>query len=481
MPIDEMIAVALYCCILFTIGFFSYKKHISSSDYLIGGRSLNYYMTAMAAQASDMSSWLFMAFPALIFREGLFHAWFAIGLALFMFLNWHLVAPRIRKMTEQYNALTFSSFFESRFQDTSGLIRIFTALMSLVFYSIYISSGLYGLGLLLEVLFNLHYTWGITIGMLVVIPYLFFGGYKTLAWIDLFQGIFLLVVIAIVPLYAVKFIGGFGAITPALKAKGLSWALLPNYAPKTFFSIFLLVGGWGLGYFGQPHIVTKFMGISKVSEIRKAKYVGMTWQIIALFGATLIGLVSVAFYKSGIADDQLVFVEMVRTLFPPFLAAFVLCAAIAATISTMDSQILVLATNLTEDFYKRIFRKNASSDELVFVSRIAIILIALLAYIIAFFRISTIYELVFFAWSGLGASFGPLMLFSLYSKTVTKQGAWAGILSGGIIAAILPERLTGIPTIIPAFAISAVLIYLVSIFTKNTSHPIKEHDAHTHY
>ncbi|MCH9614165.1 MAG: High-affinity proline transporter PutP [Chlamydiia bacterium] len=481
MPIIEIIAVTIYCAILFTIGYFSYRRHISSSDYLIGGRSLNYYMTAMAAQASDMSSWLFMAFPALIFREGLFHAWFAVGLAVFMYLNWHFVAPRVRKMTEQYNALTFSSFFESRFADTSGIIRIFTAFMSLLFYSIYISSGLYGLGLLLEVLFDINYIWGITIGICVVIPYLFFGGYKTLAWIDLFQGIFLLIVIAVVPIYALKFIGGFEAITPALKAKDLSWALIPNFEPKTFFSILMLVGGWGLGYFGQPHIVTKFMGIKHVSDVRKAKWVGMSWQIIALFGSTLIGLVAVAFYKSGIADDQLVFVEMVRLLFPPFLAAFVLCAAIAATISTMDSQILVLATNLTEDFYKRIFRKNASSDELVLVSRIAIIFIALFAYAIAFFRISTIYELVFFAWSGLGASFGPLMLFSLYSKRVTKQGAWAGILSGGIIAAIWPEKLTSVPTIIPAFSISAILIYTISLLSKNTHHPMEEHDAHTHH
>lgn len=481
MPINEIIAVAIYCAILFTIGYFSYKRHISSSDYLIGGRSLNYYMTAMAAQASDMSSWLFLAFPALIFQKGIFYAWFAVGLALFMYLNWQFVAPRVRKMTEQYNALTFSSFFESRFADTSGTIRIFTASMSLVFYSIYISSGLYGLGMLLEVLFDLHYHLGITIGILVVIPYLLFGGYKTLAWIDLFQGMFLLIVITVVPLYALKFIGGFKAITPALQAKQLSWSLIPNFQPKTLFSILLLIGGWGLGYFGQPHIVTKFMGIKNVSEVKKAKWVGMSWQIMALFGATLIGLVSVAFYKSGIADDQLVFVEMVRLLFPPFLAAFILCAAIAATISTMDSQILVLATNLTEDFYKRIFRKNASSDELVFVSRIAVILIAIFAYAIAFFRIFTIYELVFFAWSGLGASFGPLMLFSLYSKRVTKQGAWAGILSGGILATVWPEKMTGVPTIIPAFLVSSALIYTISLLTKNTHYFKEEHDAHTYH
>src|SRR3990167_895867 len=194
------LAIALYIAILFLIGFFSYKGHQTSNDFLIGSRSLNFWLTALSAHTSDMSSWIFMGFPAVIFVGGLFNAWFAVGLILFMFLNWYFIAPKIRMKTEEYNSLTFSSFFESRFADTSGLIRIFTAVLSFIFYSIYISAGLLGIGLLIESLFGIPYHAGITIGICIVIPYLFIGGYRTLAFLDLFQGLFLLAVIFIVPL-----------------------------------------------------------------------------------------------------------------------------------------------------------------------------------------------------------------------------------------------------------------------------------------
>ena len=473
----ELSAIILYISILLTIGYFSSRKKQTSSDFLIGGRSMNFYLTALSAHASDMSSWLFMGFPAAIFIAGMFKVWYAVGLALFMYLNWQFVAPRIRTMTEQYNALTFSSFFESRLSDTSGLIRILTALMSLLFYSIYISAGLVALGVLLETLFNLNYHLAITLSILVVIPYLFFGGYKTLAWIDLFQGLFLLAVIAFVPLYAIQFVGGFSNMHAALEAHHRSLALCPNLNFSTLIGILFTILGWGIGYFGQPHITTKFMGIKKVEEMRKAKYVGMSWQIIALSAACLVGLIGVPFFNGYLANPELVFINMVRDLFSPFFTGLILCAALAATISTMDSQILVLATTLTEDFYKRIFRKTASSQELVLVSRICIILTSLLAYIIAFFRPLSIYELVFFAWAGLGASFGPLLLFCLYSKRVNKYGAWAGILSGGITCVIWSHFNIAVDRIIPAFFISSILIYLVSLLTQN----IKGAHAHSHH
>jgi sodium/proline symporter len=473
----ELSAMILYILVLLTIGYLSSRKKQTSSDFLIGGRSMNFYLTALSAHASDMSSWLFMGFPAAIFLTGMFKVWYAVGLALFMYLNWQFVAPRIRTMTEQYNALTFSSFFESRLSDTSGLIRIFTAAMSLLFYSIYISAGLVALGVLLETLFSLNYHLGITISILVVVPYLFFGGYKTLAWIDLFQGLFLLAVIAFVPLYAVQFVGGFSQIHLSLTHYGRSLSLFPDFSLSSLCGIILTILGWGLGYFGQPHITTKFMGIKRVEEMKKAKYVGMSWQIIALSAACLVGLIGVPFFHGFLQNPELVFINMVRDLFSPFLTGLILCAALAATISTMDSQILVLATTLTEDFYKRIFRKDASSKELLFASRLFIVLTASLAYLIAFFRPLSIYELVFFAWSGLGASFGPLLLFSLYSKRVNKYGAWAGILSGGLTCIVWSYFNTSIDRIIPAFFISSILIYFVSLFTSN----LKGAHAHSHH
>ena len=470
----ELLAVLCYFAILLLIGILSYRRHLSAADFILGSRSLNYWLTAMAAHASDMSSWLFMGYPAVIFTLGMNQSWSAIGLILFMFLNWQLIAPKIRVATEQYNSMTFSSFFESRLADTSGVIRVFTAIMSLIFYTIYISSGLVGLGLLMELLFNVNYSVGIVIGVLIVVPYVFTGGYLTLAWIDLFQGLFLMLMIIFVPLYLLTNVGGWDGILASLEVKKLTTSLLPSTGDgRSFLNIVFMIAGWGLGYFGQPHIVTKFMGIRNVQEISKSKWIGMSWMVLSLTAATLVGLVGVAFFQNGLADSQQVFIEMVRQTFPPFLIGFILCAVLAATINAMSSQVLVLSSSLTEDFYKRIFHKDASSRELLFVSRLSVIVVAAIAFAIAFYKISTIYSLVLYAWSGLGSSFGPLLLLSLYSKKINKYGAWSGILSGGLIAGIWPlfNNLLhlNIPSLVPGFFISFFLILLVSKLTRRNN------------
>ncbi|MBY0528684.1 MAG: sodium/proline symporter [Rhabdochlamydiaceae bacterium] len=477
MHLYELLAVLCYFTLLLAIGVFSYRKHISATDFIIGNRSLNYWLTALAAHASDMSSWLFMGYPAVILTGGLFNAWSAIGLIVFMFLNWQLIAPKIRVATEQYNSLTFSSFFESRLADTSGLIRVFTAIMQLVFYTIYISSGLVGLGVLLETLFGLDYYIGILIGIVIVVPYVFTGGYVTLAWIDLFQGFFLMGVIILVPLFIMPKFGGWQGVIQAVTAQKLSTSLIPDYSAKTIFEIIAMTAGWGLGYFGQPHIVTKFMGIRNVHEIGKSKLIGMSWMIISLSAATLVGMVGIAFFHGTLANPEEVFIEMVRQSFAPFLIGFILCAVLAATINAMSSQVLVLSSSLTEDFYKRIFNKTASSKELLIVSRIGVILVSVIAYSIAFGKVSSIYSLVLYAWSGLGSAFGPLLLLSLYWKKVNKFGAWSGILAGGIIAAIWPYLNKFIPFPIPAmligFACSLILNIVVSLATQKHTAPSK--------
>jgi len=466
----ELSAVVLYFAVLLAIGVLSYRRHISAADFIIGGRSLNYWLTALAAHASDMSSWLFMGYPAVVFTGGLFQAWAALGLIAFMFLNWQLIAPKIRVATEQYNSLTFSSYFESRLADTSGMIRIFTALMSLFFYTIYISAGLVGLGILLETLFAINYDIGILIGVLIVIPYVFMGGYHTLAWIDLFQGIFLLLVIVFVPLYLLSQVGGMDGIFRTLTRKKLTTSLFPDFSKYTFREIFFLFAGWGLGYFGQPHIITKFMGIKNVHEIPKSKWIGMSWMTISLTAATLVGLVGISYFTQGLAQPELVFIEMVKETFHPFLIGFILCAILAATINAMSSQVLVLSSNLTEDFYKKLFRRNASSRELLIVSRAGVILVAVVAFCISYVKPASIYTLVLYSWTGLGASFGPLLLLTLYSKKINKYGAWAGILIGGAAAALRPYFTVmepDVPAMIPAFALSFVSILVVSYLTQS--------------
>lgn len=465
MYVVELLAVICYLAILLMIGFISYRKHISAADFIIGNRSMNYWLTALAAHASDMSSWLFMGYPAVVFAGGLFHAWSAIGLLIFMYLNWMLIAPKIRVATEQYNSLTFSSFFESRLADTSGTIRVFTAIMSLVFYTIYISAGLVGLGLLLETLFNIPYQWGILIGIVIVVPYVFMGGYTTLAWIDFFQGFFLLGVIIFIPFFMMHKLGGWSAINHAVELKHFKMTLFPDFSAKTIFQILAMTAGWGLGYFGQPHIVTKFMGIRNVHEIVKSKRIGMSWMLLSLAAATFVGIVGIAYFPQGLQDPSLVFVEMVRDSFPAFVVGFMLCAVLAATINAMSSQVLVLSSSITEDFYKRIFRKTASSTELLVVARIGVVVVSIIAYLIAFGKISTIYGLVLYAWSGLGSAFGPLLLLSLYWSKINKYGAWVGILSGGIIAGVWPYFSQDIPSMLPGFIASALLILVVSKLT----------------
>lgn len=466
----QISAFLIYFAILITVGFASKKRHPSAEDYLIGKRKLNFWLTAFAAHASDASSWLFLGLPAMIFLSGLFNVWMAVGLVVFMFLNWQFIAPRVRVATEKYNSLTFSTFFESRFADTSGLIRIVTAMMLFIFYTIYISSGVVGLGILINAQLGIDYHFSIVLGLMLIIPYLFAGGYSTLARTDLFQALFLIFAIVIVPLIAFKPIGGWTGITNALAEKHLSLHLLPNWHPRTLLAIFYALTGWGLGYFGQPHIVTKFMGIKDVAEMPKAKYVGMAWQILSFSGAVLIGLEGVAYFSQGLCDPEKVFVLITDLLFHPFVAGLMLCAVLAATISTINSQVLVLASSLAEDIYKRMFRKTASSKEILWASRVFVLFVACMAYVIAAVRISTIYDLVFFAWSGLGASFGPLLIAALYAKRINKYGAFAGIAVGGATSAGWFALNAPMPPVLAGFIASFIAIFLVSKLTRKLHH-----------
>src|SRR5579872_7255825 len=418
----ELATFVGYFVALIAIAFFSYQKQKNDTDFIIGNRSLNFWLTALSAHASDMSSWLFLAYPALIFTTGLFSAWAAIGLTVFMFLNWQFVAPRIRTVTEQLGSLTLSSYFEARFGDASGSIGLVSAFMSVLFFIFYISSGLLGLGILVESLFNLSYYVGISIGLLIVVIYVFMGGYRTVAWIDLFQGFFLLGVIVFIPLFLIVQAGGMQPIMQAVAAKNLSTHLIPDFSAKTWTQIFMTSVGWGLGYFGQPHILTKFMGIRRVSDMAKAKYLGISWQAIALTAATLVGLIGIYHFPQGLADPEYTILDIVKTTLAPFFAGLVLCAILAATTNVMAAQILVVASNFSEDFYKRLFRKHASPTEMLWVSRFSVVLIALIGFSIAYFKISSIYKLVLYSWSGLGASFGPLILLSLYLKNINKYG-----------------------------------------------------------
>lgn len=472
MNFEVFAAFFVYFCILLTIGLVAHKKQSSDADFIVGNRSLNFWLIALSAHASDMSAWLFMAFPAAIFLNGVPQFWAAFGLLIGMYLNWQLVARKLRIATEKYDSYTLSTFFERRFQDSSGTIRILTATMATVFLACYLSGGLMAMGRLFEAIFGVNYYLGLTVAMLVAMTYTFFGGFITVAWTDLFQAVFLLIMIIIVPIIGYMHVdGGFNVIRAVAESKSITLSLMNDYSPTTFLTIIFLVFGWGLGYFGQPHIITKFMGIRDANEMYKSKYLGMSWMLVALIAAASVGLIGIGFFPQGLSDPELVFVNMVKSLFPAFFAGIVLCGFIAANMSTMDSQILVCASILSEDFYKYVVGKqNASPKELLRASRIAVIFVSVVSLLIAFNRSTTILNAVLYAWTGLGCAFGPLVLMSLYDNKANKYGAIAGIIVGGVVAGLwhfVNPYITvyEVPAMIPGFFLSLFTIIIVSRLT----------------
>ena len=463
-------AFVAYFSILLLIGLFFHRKQVSAQDFNIGNRSLNFWLVAISAHASDMSAWLFMAFPMTIFLLGLPHIRIGLGLINGMFLNWHFVAPKLRTMTEKYECYTLSSFFEKRFKDQSGSIKILSAIILVIFLTHYLSAGLIAMGYLLESLFHIDYAIGLSVAMCVVIIYTFVGGFTAVAWTDLFQGVFLLCMVILVPLFAYQKIDGWNAIVQVanLKEIPLNFTSLDNF--NSMITTLSLALGWGLGYFGMPHILTKFMGLQHVSEMNRSKWLGMSWQVIALTCAAIIGLIGIAYFPNGLDQPEMVFVEMVKDLFHPFLAGFILCAVVAANMSTMDSQILVCGSIISEDLYRHIFHKNLTEKKVLWVSKVSIIVISLVALLIAFNKSTTILDTVLYSWSGLGSAFGPLVLISLYSKKANRYGALAGMVVGTLVVMIWPSINSSITTykllpMIPGFLCSSTAIFAISKIT----------------
>lgn len=467
MHLSVIAAFLVYFSLLLIIGLIFHKKQKTSSDFIMGNRSLSFWLVALSAHASDMSAWLFMAFPMSIFVLGLSRVWIALGLLVGMYLNWQLVAPRLRAMTEEYNCYTLSSFFEKRFKDKSGIIRIMSALVMVIFLTHYLSAGLIAMGNLFESLFGLDYFIGLSIAMLVVVIYTFAGGFTTVAWTDLFQGIFLLMMLLLVPLMTYSKIDGWHQIAETAQKQGVSLSLAPEANFDASFTIFSLALGWGLGYFGMPHIITKFMGIKDVSEMNKSKWLGMSWQLVALAAAAFVGLVAIAYFPNGLEKPEMVFVEMVKDLFHPFIGGFILCSIIAANLSTMDSQILVCGSMMSEDLYVPLHHTPPSDRKILWFSKLSVVFISIVALLLSFNRSTTVLDTVLYSWSGLGSAFGPLVLMSLYSSSANRYGAIAGIIVGTFVSMVWPTlnpmltRYEILP-MIPGFILSGIAIYFVS-------------------
>lgn len=459
---EYLLSFILYFSVLAIVGLIFYYKQKNATDFMVGNRSINYWVTAIAAHATDMSTWLFMAFPGLVYREGIFACWNALGLIIGMYFTWTFIAPRLRMATEQTNTMTLPSFFESRFNDPIGHVRLVSALVALSFFTLYIAAGIVGIGQTIELIFGINYHTGITIGTVAVSFYVLLGGYIAVAWNDFLQGLFVLFVVVLVPFFAAAKTGGVTTIFESITSQGVNLTLFPDYSLKTIISIISLSLGWGLGYFGSPHILINFMGIKHVSEMKKARTIGIAWQIISLTSVVLIALIGIAFFADGsLSNSEHVFIIMATRIFPPAIAGFMLCGILAAAITTIDTQILVSASIIAEDVYKKFFHKSISNRVLLHISRLGGLLIMSLAFWIAFFNSKSVLELVSHAWAGLGGAFGPIIVATfMTSQKINKWGALAGICAGGIIAGTWHLwGYTPLFSLIPAFGGGLLAIY----------------------
>lgn len=489
-----IIAFVVYALVILGIGIFSYKKSKSMNDYFIGGRQLGSWTTAISAQASDMSGWLLMGLPGAIFARGLTESWIAIGLLVGTYLNWKLLASRLRKMSYAAgDAITIPEYFQKRFFTVNPVIRFACAAIIFVFFLVYTASAFSSGAKLFNFIFGTDYTLSLTIGAIIIISYTFLGGFFAVCWTDLIQGLLMFAALVVVPIVcivqtpdisAVKFLNDAGAeISNYLDLfhgvdGGIAWTtILSGLA-------------WGLGYFGMPHILVRFMAIKSSGLIKKSRLIATVWVVVTLGAAVLVGIFGYIFLHSAgneamladfsqIGDVERIFMFLSGKLLPGVIAGIVLSAILAAIMSTADSQLLVTASSVTNDMFK-LFKKDAKDKTLMWISRGTVIAVAVIAYFIALDENSSVMGLVSYAWAGLGAAFGPAMLLSLFWKRMTMSGAVAGIISGGasvVIWEMVPmipsdgamltlSAGTGIYSLLPAFAIALAAIIIVSLCTK---------------
>ncbi|MCK4766329.1 MAG: sodium/proline symporter PutP [Candidatus Aminicenantes bacterium] len=478
--VGVLISFAVYLVFMMSIGWIFYKRTKNLSDYILGGRGLNTWVTSMSAQASDMSGWLLLGLPGAAYLAGMEAAWIAIGLAVGTYLNWKFVAKRLRKYTEiAGDSITLPDYFENRFRDDSRVLRIVSALFILIFFLIYTSSGFVAGAKLFSTVFNFSYQVALLIGALVIIIYTFLGGFMAVSWTDFFQGLIMFFAVLVVPAAAIIRGGGLNATGSAIK--DINPELLDMFSKIDGSPIPIIVVisslAWGLGYFGQPHILARFMAIRSADNIKKARWIAMVWVVISLTCAVVVGIVGRAYLNAtplAAGTEETVFMVMVNATAPPFIAGILLAAILAAVMSTADSQLLVTSSAISEDFYKVLFRKKASQKELVWVSRLAVIGVAIIAYVIGLDPDSSVLRLVAYAWAGFGATFGPLVILSLTWKRMTRNGALGGIIAGGVTV-IAWKQLSGgifdLYEIVPGFILSVSAIVVVSLLDKK---PAKE-------
>lgn len=481
----KIIILGLYLLGMLIVGFLTMKKNKGFSDYILGGRKLGVWATALSAQASDMSGWLLLGLPAAIYLSGLVESWVAIGLAIGTYLNWKVIAKRLRLYTETAgNSLTIPDYIQNRFGGNAPYLRAIPALVIIFFFAVYTSSQFAAGAKLFSTILGVDYKYALIVGSIVIISYTLLGGFLAVSITDVIQGVLMFIALIIVPLYAIFVVCGWGNIIDAAHATDVNFLSMFKAVGGKSISIIAILSGlaWGLGYCGQPHILARFMAIEKPSHIKTARRIACSWVTITLIASVMVGLIGRCYFKTDLPDAEYVFMHMVDGIFPAVIAGIFLAAILAASMSTADSQLLVTTSSIADDIYKALIKKDATDKQLLVVSRISLAIVAVIAVFIAWDPNSSVFGLVSYAWAGLGASFGPVILVSLFWKRMNKLGAIAGMVSGAVTVIVwnilkvkLPNvSLFGLYELLPAFIIAVIFIFVVSKLTQEPSKQVTD-------
>lgn len=478
-----IVVFAIYIIGMMIIGYLGYRATKDLSDFILGGRSLGPFVVALAAGASDMSGWLLMGLPGEVFSVGISASWIAIGLTIGAYINWLLVAGRLRAYTEVAgNALTLSDFFANRFEDRTNLLRIVSAIVILIFFTLYCASGVVASARLFESMFGWDYHTAMWLGALFTIAYVFIGGFLAVSWTDAVQASMMFTALILTPLIVLNQVGGYEAAAEAsLQFNPQSLSMFSGVTTVSIVSSL----AWGLGYFGQPHILARFMAAESVKSIPAARRISITWMILCLAGAIAVGFFGIAYFSptetitdgSALAaanrvleNPERVFIEFSVLLFHPLIAGLLLAAILAAVMSTLSAQLLVCSSSLTQDVYKPFLRPGASQKELVWFGRFMVLTVALVAIFLARDPSSKVLGMVSYAWAGFGAAFGPIIILSVFWRRLTAKGALAGMVVGAATVLLWKNYTTSdLYEIVPGFILCAIAAIVVSLLDKKPS------------
>lgn len=472
------LAFILYLVLMMSIGLYYSRRQKNLSSYILGDRQLGPWLTSMSAEASDMSGWMLMGLPGYAYLHGLSAFWTGIGLIVGTWANWVLVSQRLRNYTEVAdNSLTIPDYLSNRFEDKKNGLRLICALFIILFFIIYTSSGFVAAGKLFNTIFGIPYLHALLLGAFVVVFYTFLGGFSAVALTDFIQGTMMFFTVLYVPVAATIALGGPMPTLDILSKEGSDFfSFFPDSTGISALLVMIVSSlGWGLGYFGQPHILVKFMAIGDPKELKKSTRIAMTWVLLSLSFAIAIGVVGKAYLSTPLenANAERVFILMAESLSAPFITGIIWSAILAAIMSTSSSQLLVTSSAVSRDLFQAFLKKDASEKTLIRVSRLSVLLVSAIAVYLGSDPNSYIFSIVSYAWAGFGACFGATVLLSLYWKRMTLKGAYAGVIVGGLTVLIWKHfEWFGLYELVPGFFFSVVAIVIVSLMDKKPSETI---------